>query len=59
MINLGGFIILPCELIDRNGDNLKRCVLAYAVPMELLKNELRGLGAIVPGDVEFFADGAF
>ena len=27
---LGGFIILPCELIDRNGDNLKRCVLAYA-----------------------------
>ena len=27
---LGGFIILPCELIDRNGDNLKRCVLQYA-----------------------------
>ena len=27
---LGGFIILPCELIDRNGDNLKKCVLAYA-----------------------------
>ena len=26
----GGFIILPCELIDRNGDNLKKCVLAYA-----------------------------
>ena len=27
---LGGFIILPCELIDRNGDNLKKCVFAYA-----------------------------
>ena len=27
---LGGFILLPCELIDRNGDNLKRCVLQYA-----------------------------
>lgn len=24
-----GFIILPCELIDRNGDNLKKCVLQY------------------------------
>ncbi|MBE6577381.1 MAG: tagaturonate reductase [Ruminococcaceae bacterium] len=27
---LGGFIVLPCELIDRNGDNLKSCVLKYA-----------------------------
>ena len=27
---LGGFILLPCELIDRNGDNLKRSVLQYA-----------------------------
>ncbi len=27
---LGGFIVLPCELIDRNGDNLKKCVLQYA-----------------------------
>lgn len=24
-----GFILLPCELIDRNGDNLKKCVLQY------------------------------
>ncbi|MDP4209934.1 MAG: tagaturonate reductase [Bacteroidota bacterium] len=24
-----GFIILPCELIDRNGDNLKKCVFQY------------------------------
>jgi tagaturonate reductase len=24
-----GFIILPCELIDRNGDNLKKCVLQF------------------------------
>ena len=27
---LNGFIILPCELIDNNGDELKRCVLKYA-----------------------------
>ena len=27
---LGGFVFLPCELIDRNGDNLKKCVLKYA-----------------------------
>ncbi|GAA3579836.1 tagaturonate reductase [Snuella lapsa] len=25
-----GMIIIPCELIDRNGDNLKRIVLQYA-----------------------------
>ena len=29
-LGLGGFILLPCELIDRNGDNLKKCVLQYA-----------------------------
>lgn len=29
-IGLPGFIFLPCELIDRNGDNLKRAVLDYA-----------------------------
>ena len=29
-LGLGGFIVLPCELIDRNGDNLKACVLKYA-----------------------------
>ena len=29
-LELGGFIILPCELIDRNGDNLKNAVLKYA-----------------------------
>ena len=27
---LPGFIFLPCELIDRNGDNLKKCILQYA-----------------------------
>ena len=26
---LPGFIFLPCELIDRNGDNLKKCILQY------------------------------
>ena len=35
-LGLGGFIFLPCELIDRNGDNLKKTVLQYA--------ELWGLG---------------
>ena len=29
-LGLDGFIFLPCELIDRNGDNLKRCILEYA-----------------------------
>ncbi len=29
-LNLNGFILLPCELIDRNGDNLKKTVLQYA-----------------------------
>lgn len=27
---LNGFILLPCELIDNNADNLKECVLKYA-----------------------------
>ena len=27
---LGGFVLLPCELIDSNGDELKKCVLQYA-----------------------------
>ena len=27
---MSGFILLPCELIDDNGDNLKKCVLKYA-----------------------------
>ncbi len=27
---LGGFVLLPCELIDKNGDCLKECVLKYA-----------------------------
>lgn len=30
-----GFIILPCELIDRNGDNLKRIILQYAAEWNL------------------------
>lgn len=32
---LGGFILLPCELIDSNGDELKKCVLQYADLWEL------------------------
>ena len=29
-LGLDGFILLPCELIDNNADNLKECVLKYA-----------------------------
>ena len=29
-LGLDGFIFLPCELIDKNGANLKKCVLDYA-----------------------------
>ena len=28
-LGLGGFIFLPCELIDKNGENLKNCILKY------------------------------
>lgn len=27
---LKGFVLLPCELIDNNADNLKKCILQYA-----------------------------
>ncbi len=29
-LKLNGFVFLPCELIDRNGDNLKNCILKTA-----------------------------
>ncbi len=29
-LGLNGFVFLPCELIDNNGDALKNCVLQYA-----------------------------
>ena len=29
-LGLGGFVFLPCELIDKNGANLKNCILKYA-----------------------------
>ncbi len=29
-LGLPGFIFLPCELIDKNGENLKKCILRYA-----------------------------
>ena len=34
-LNLGGFVFLPCELIDKNGENLKKCILRYADLWEL------------------------
>ncbi|WP_297798135.1 tagaturonate reductase [uncultured Eudoraea sp.] len=36
-----GLILLPCELIDRNGDNLKKIVLQYAVDWKLEKEFVR------------------
>lgn len=29
-LSLGGFVFIPCELIDKNGENLKKCILKYA-----------------------------
>lgn len=29
-LGLSGFVFLPCELIDKNGENLKNCILKYA-----------------------------
>ena len=29
-LGLSGFVFLPCELIDKNGENLKKCILNYA-----------------------------
>lgn len=29
-LGLSGFIFLPCELIEHNGDQLKKCILQYA-----------------------------
>ena len=29
-LGLDGFILIPCELIDYNGDNLKKCIIKYA-----------------------------
>lgn len=33
--HLPGFVVLPCELISSNGDELKKCVLKYASLWEL------------------------
>lgn len=29
-LGLGGFVFLPCELIDKNGDSLLSCIMEYA-----------------------------
>ncbi|MBQ8407800.1 MAG: tagaturonate reductase [Clostridia bacterium] len=34
-LGLSGFVFLPCELIDKNGANLKKCILQYADLWEL------------------------
>lgn len=38
---LNGFLILPCELIDNNGDSLKECVLKYAEDWDYGEDFLR------------------
>ncbi len=42
-LGLGGFIFLPCELIDRNGDTLKKYILKYARQWELGENFIHWL----------------
>lgn len=37
-LGLSGFIFLPCELIDKNGENLKKCILKYAEHWDLGDN---------------------
>lgn len=38
-----GLVILPCELIDNNGDELKRCIERYAAQWELEEEFFRYL----------------
>lgn len=40
-LGLPGFVILACELIDRNGDELRKCVLQY-IELWGLDDEFRG-----------------
>ncbi len=58
-----GFIILPCELIDNNGDELKKCVLQYADFWKLekdftqwLENENHFVNTLVDRIVTGFPD---
>lgn len=43
-LGLDGFVFLPCELIDKNGERLKECILKYA--------DLWDLGADFKGWIE-------
>ena len=38
---LDGFVFLPCELIDSNGDELKKCILKYAEHWNLGEDFIR------------------
>lgn len=40
---LPGFIFLPCELIDKNGETLKECILRYAADWQLGEGFVRWL----------------
>ena len=61
---LPGFVLLPCELIDRNGDALRGCVLRYAALWELgdaftawVKNENEFCNTLVDRIVTGYPDG--
>lgn len=40
-----GLIVIPCELIDRNGDNLKKIILQYANDWNLGDGFIKWIGA--------------
>ena len=60
---LAGFVILPCELIDNNADELKRCVMCYAKQWNLgddftawLENENKFCNTLVDRIVTGYPD---
>lgn len=62
-LKLNGFIILPCELIDNNGDELKKCVIEYAKLWNLgndfihwIKNENKFCNTLVDRIVTGYPD---
>ncbi len=40
-LKLPGFVFLPCELIDKNGENLKKCIIKYAEKWDLGEDFIR------------------
>ena len=40
-LKLSGFVFLPCELIEKNGETLKNCILNYAALWDLGEDFIR------------------